>query len=348
MNLHACVRILPKASYAGRTPFLTHQCRTIFLMTETFGGKKKLLVDTEILNIVPFKNFKPPEKCIIDLHYVLPAKDQRRTTLHSVMDFNINPGWLLSPKESAVSTECPQYKMKSLITNKLQSNALQRPGKGSMRSKIFKFNSKTSQHTFVELMALMWHHLNNRQVVEVQVQLNRNKANKGPGSLERMFDEKPHLRPDVMLKAMPENCGIVVDPQTDQHGSVCWVYGPPHVDKKGKISLPNNQTHKLYKRREKALGEMAASRGAFLEGLDDKKMEELLSEDRKSEDTNDLVDGPAIDTAHVDWASKMRETLGGRQALEEILKAKRERRRLRQKLEKRFQQRLSEKLPERE
>ncbi|KAF8847226.1 hypothetical protein BDZ45DRAFT_682024 [Acephala macrosclerotiorum] len=185
-------------------------------------------------------------------------------------------------------------------------------------------------------MALMWHHLNNRQVVEVQVQLSRNRGNRRVGALESMFDKKLHLRPDVMLKAMPENCGIVVDPQTDQHGAVCWVFGPPHVDKKGRVSPPNNQTHKLYKRREKALAELGAVRGEIIqsiEGLVDKSTQETLLGD-----TNELADVPTISTGPIDWASKMGKH--SRRALEEALKERARQRTLRQQLKERFQQRL--------
>jgi hypothetical protein len=231
-------------------------------MTETFG-KRPPPGGSKITKIVPFKKLEDPEKCIIDLHQSVRQKGHRRMSLSSAMQLNINPGWALCAKETSGYNEYPQYRMKLLITTQLQTHALQRTGKGAIKSRIFRFSSKTSNHTFVELMALMWYHLSKRQVVEVQVQYHRNDYEKrsmerSADPFEKLFVEYIHLRPDVMLKAMPENCGIVVDPQTDNSGVVCWVMAPPHIDKNGTVSAPRSHTQELYKKREKAIKRLKA------------------------------------------------------------------------------------------
>lgn len=224
-------------------------------MTETFG-KQPPPGGSKITKLVPFNRFEDPEKCIIDLHG--KQKSVQRITLSSAMQLNINPGWALCAKETSEFNEYPQYRMKLLISTALQTHALQRTGKGSMMSRIFRFSSKTSNHTFVELMAIMWRHLSKREVVEVQVQYHRAeyKARSREGltdPFEKLFAECIHLRPDVMLKAMPENCGIIVSPQTDDASAVCWIMGPPHIDKNGTSSEPQSHTQKLYEKREKAI-----------------------------------------------------------------------------------------------
>ncbi|KAE8451428.1 hypothetical protein EG329_004057 [Mollisiaceae sp. DMI_Dod_QoI] len=222
-------------------------------MTETFGKRPPR---SETTKLVPFTDFTPPTQCIIDLYYAVPKKERRRTTLASAMEFNINPGWLLCQRSSPEFNECLQYKMKSIMTTKLQTHAAERKGKGSMRSRIFRLSSRTSHHTFVEMMALMWNALNHRITVEVQVQHHRKWKSQGAEKFTKLFNECLHLRPDVMLKAMPPNCGIVVDPQTDNESVVCWVIAPPYMDKSGEAFPPNNASQKLYERREKAIAKM--------------------------------------------------------------------------------------------
>jgi len=336
MTLYTCVRILPKASCAGRLSFIAQQCRSIYLMTEVFA-KKPPLEGSEITKFVPFTKFKPPDQCIIDLNYALPEKSRRRTTLHSAMKFNINPGWLLCTKESSEYNDYPQYKMKQIVTTKLQSAVLERTGKGSMRSRIFRLSTKTSHHTFVELMATMWYHLSKRQTVEVQVQYHRmryeDRKRQGSDPFEKKFDECLHLRPDVMLKAMPENCGIVIDPQTDNASTVCWIIGPPHIDKEGKVSPPNNATKKLNKKRNKAIQAM--------NGIEEKAygdVEELIT----GKDEADLSQ-----LQQMTWESPedlqafqeaLQESRKKRQELEETLQERARLRRMRKSMEEDVQQ----------
>lgn len=230
---------------------------------------------------MPFTSLTPADQCYFDLHVNLPEKGQRRVTIDEVMAVNVKPGWLLCPKMTTEVHGFPSYKMKRIDTEKLQKAALQRVGKAFMVSTVFRLSTKTSHHTYIELMALMWYQLNNRQSIEVQLQYNKKeyyvqKKRHGGDPFDRVFDKALHLRPDVMLKAMPENCGIIIDPQTNNEGLICWAIGPPYANKNGKKYPPKNATNKLYEKREVVVKRMELLQeeafkevSGFIEGSDD-------------------------------------------------------------------------------
>lgn len=287
MNIYTCIRTLSKVSCVGRISFRAQQCRSIYLMSETFGPNPPR-EGSEIGNIVPFKGLTPADQCFFDLNITRPEEIRRRMNLDEVMAANVKPGWLLCPKNPSEVHEAPQYRMKHISTPKLQTAALRRVGKASMVSRIFRLSTKTSLHTFVELMALMWYQLENRQAVEVQLQWHMSVYSKhkvqGVNPFKRVFDTNFHLRPDVILKAMPAKCGIIIDPQTNNAGVVCWAIGPPYTSKNGRVFPPNNHTQKLYEKREVLLKrrreikkEALEEVGEFIDGVKDHISHELLS-----------------------------------------------------------------------
>ncbi|KUJ08704.1 uncharacterized protein LY89DRAFT_324853 [Mollisia scopiformis] len=327
MTLHICVRILPRASCARQSSFHVQQCRSICLMTETFG-KKSPASSSLIHKLVPFEKYTAPDKCIIDLHYAPPKKGNsrqpQRMSLKSAMDFNINPGWLLVLKQSTEFNERPQYKMEPVTTIELQTTALENAGKGSQGSRIFRLGAKTSQDAFRKLMDLMWHYLCRRQLVEVQVQYHRNEYERNKKQdldpFEKMFDENLHWRADIILKAMPPGCGMVVDPQTDNETVVAWIMGPPYVDKQGRVYPPNNKTKVLYERRDKAI-----ERKLILEKKSSNRLEKLHvagSEEGTPALEVGIMGGKADENA-VNWQSLKIETALSRRQLETALEKRR-------------------------
>jgi len=161
---------------------------------------------------------------LINLFRDTPREKIGVMTLGEALRDYIQPGVALVPhrrfQQPINSTrKPPAYTLKNLDITILESqdmaNARKTHRKPTKSSRRFLFGLWSSQNLdhFMRSMNLAWHTLMSGSLVEYQLICKQNQSNQA--AFKDMIAKYLHLRPDVILKAMPTKSSIVIQPQTD-------------------------------------------------------------------------------------------------------------------------------------
>jgi hypothetical protein len=239
------LRVPQRASRPG----LLAPCRLIHLMNATFAKNPHIELGWKYYG--PLYPYKHPRSIELDIFPEGPNGYKRKIRLFDVLKFHLKPGIMLFPLETpAREGRRPQYTLKEINTEFGPMGVL---GKSGMKTSTgrssweatFKHSSTTK--TFETNMWQAWHVLESRMHAEIQLHQDLPLLPTKREALRNMLHRCLHLRPDVILAAMPEKSGIVIDPQTNWK-KVRWVIGPGHHDGKGNVLVPKNVTERLYSR----------------------------------------------------------------------------------------------------
>lgn len=238
-----------------RDPFI-QQCRAFNLM---YSAKTKHhLSNQKALDYVPFKYFTKTA-CELELWSYKPHRKIGRMTLDEALEKHIKPGVILVRKNDPVEKEVPQVPrhpeqyVLMKINTKLHPSNLSKQNKGRAAAVGAK---QAFLHTWADMgyikhkLYQAYHMLRVGHCVEFHV-CGKKRGHKEFQSDSRLFQDLAHLRPEVIKRAMPENSGILINPQTN-YREFCWVIGPPAKKFKGEageIGAPDNMTKRFYKNR---------------------------------------------------------------------------------------------------
>lgn len=231
-----------------RDPFI-QQCRSFNLYYS--ATTKTALGNHKNIPFVPFQySRKTPFE--IELWDFKSSSKIGNMSLTEALDQHIKPGVILLRKRKWVKGEAPrspeQYVLVKLKTETAPPNvASKHSGQSKARGAKQMF-----LHTWADMeyckhkLEAAYHMLKANFRVEFHVG-ERRLGDKDFRSVGRLFQDLVHLRPEVIQKAMPENTGIIIDPQTD-YREYCWVVGPP-IKAKGRVTEPKNITMQFHRSR---------------------------------------------------------------------------------------------------
>ncbi|KAI4131726.1 MAG: hypothetical protein LQ347_002863 [Umbilicaria vellea] len=171
-------------------------------------------------------------------------------TLDEALDQHIKPGVILLRKREWVKGEAlrspEQYVLANLKTTDVPPNFSKRHS-GQSRARGAK---QIFLHTWADIgyckhkLETAYFMLKSNFRVEFHVGEKKG-GDRDFRSSVRLSHDLVHLRPEVIQKAMPENSGIIISPQTDFR-EYCWVVAGPR-NKDGRITKPPMITQKFYK-----------------------------------------------------------------------------------------------------
>lgn len=270
----------------------------------------------KVKTLEPFV-YEKLDDVLIDLWSEKPRKQIKIMPFKDVRRHYIKPGIALVPHSKIQlpineHRKPPGYTLKNLDINVLISAekalALEtmKPLKKVKPSRRFLFGLWGSQNLdyYMRTMNMAWHSLMEGTHVEIQVHL------KHPSKDQAAFGEHVlkylHLRPDVILRSMPQNSSIMIQPHTDNK-ICCWTMAGPFRNRNGSIETVKDMTFKLDKKRPKNIPEggpkirKISQDGAVLETL---AINQGESEAKGRDDENVLGSGTREPILEAEMPSK--------------------------------------------
>jgi hypothetical protein len=219
---------------------------------------KTTVGNNHIKDFVPVGLYAEPQTIQIDLWSHKPRTHLGPMSLAQAIQEHGGPGKLLLPFGEVKKDEgCPHpYTFKQMNLGRTTSKVR------STEPKSFHFSAKARISYFEHCMGKVWRFLQDGSTVEIQVYRKGFKSS-SPENFSKILNETIHMRPDVILAAMPAGSGIIVDPQTNFVLSA-WVMGSPK-NKEGEIVKPENITRRFDVRRREVLTELEKLRYNDLE-----------------------------------------------------------------------------------
>jgi len=130
------------------------------------------------------------------------------------------------------------------------------------------FHGEVPNHHLIHTIRNAYFYLKEGYRVELHVHPSPTKRSQEPPPFDQVINKHKHLYPEVLLKAMPECSGIIVEPQTSYivspvaesstaagsatkpgHPSVAWVVAPPIRNRKKELQKPPDITDRFRQRR---------------------------------------------------------------------------------------------------
>jgi hypothetical protein len=252
MRLFACTtpfrRISPRWLHA------TSQCRPFHLLGVTFPGNVPPLARSrrEMLDFHPAANYKKSSKTHIHLRTHNDGK-VHEMSLETALSKFAKPGKLLlpvpQPKMHRNDDRLYHYFQPIDIKSRRIINPQNLNRRKTTSHEYHFFPSRADDaglFEFENCMTEIWLLVLKGKRVEIQV---HSKGAKDRNAFEKMLNKNIHLRPDVILAAMPRPSRIIIEPCTN-YEKVCWVMEGPffHPGTNGLIHPPV-QMEEFHKRR---------------------------------------------------------------------------------------------------
>ena len=140
-------------------------------------------------------------------------------TLQEALDYHIYPGLCLVPRKETVegqdSMAMQQYDLKSICSEFEKFEYVS-------RSKVLNIRDLRSRRQVTDRLKKAHSMLKQEERFEIHI---RRPAGVGKEEFFKIYRQSYHLRPDVLLKAMPENSQLLIEPQANDE-DVCWAVGP--------------------------------------------------------------------------------------------------------------------------
>jgi hypothetical protein len=235
------------------------QRRFFHLLGATFPGDVHPLDPSrrEILDFSLADFYKKPSKIHLHLRLYNEAK-RREMSLETALSKFAKPGKLLLPipqPKTHKAGEVLQHHFKPIDIKSVRHHIS--PNQERTHEYHF-FPSRDDTSLYENCMVEIWLLLLKGMRVEIQVHTNGPKDN---DRFKRMLNRNIHLRPDVILAAMPPPSRIIIDPYTN-HEKVCWVMEGPfaHPRTHEKVK-PLNKTGEFYKRRLEVMRAVMEAQG---------------------------------------------------------------------------------------
>jgi len=234
--------------------FGQQQCRSIHLnyvvKTPEWGRSNPKLVNYTTASTL----YKKPQDVRINLwvHSTTGRELIEQITLEDVLESHLKPGLFLVPVETPDSTQHQQQYLLKPIDMKIPHTL--KSGKTSKRPrrgvKEFHFTLPPPVLYFTQCMWRSWHILQAGIPVEIQAHAFYGKPdNEDPKMIIEKINQNLHMRPDVILKAMPRASSIRVQPQTNRT-KVCWVMGSPLIKRNGDVTKRGDDTDIFHERQQ--------------------------------------------------------------------------------------------------
>jgi hypothetical protein len=262
MRISARPRSLP-ISVLAKAPLHHPQWRcssTINLTQLTLTKNPDAL--RQVTDLEPFLH-ADQDDVMIDLWSDKPHKQIKVMPLSEALRDYIKPGIALVPhrrfQQPVNARRQPAgYTLKDMDVTVLESVDVavrrqnERPRKPENPSRRFIFGIWGSQNLdhYIRTMNSAWHLLLSGTLIEIHLQC-KNRM-KDQVAFRDQVSKYLHLRPDVILKSMPESSAITIKPQTN-HKMCCWTMSGPYRNPDGIIEQPFDQTYKLDRKRAKLL-----------------------------------------------------------------------------------------------
>lgn len=300
MGISARHRSLHAFSFTGsHVPLLQRQFSGVINFTQLALTKSQDAIP-KVKTLEPFV-YDKLDDVLIDLWSEKPRKQIKIMPFKDVRRHYIKPGVALVPHSKIQlpineHRKPPGYTLKKLDTSMLISveKALTletvKPLKQAKSSRRFLFGLWGSQNLdyYMRTMNMAWHSLMEGTRVEIQVH------SKHPLQNQTAFREHVlkylHLRPDVILRSMPQKSSIMIQPHTDNK-VCCWTMAGPFRNYDGSIETVKDKTFKLDIKRPKIIPEDGPKiRKMRQDGtvLDILAIQQLENEDKGTQDENVL------------------------------------------------------------
>ncbi|KAI9055531.1 hypothetical protein LZ554_000479 [Drepanopeziza brunnea f. sp. 'monogermtubi'] len=253
------------------------QRRTLRLWNAAMGGTSSRYTSRDILKFVPAQPLYPTaESTTLALWKRNDKKGTENLGIMTIAEYLkrfAQSGWMLMPRavplrdpvaektgDSVLSlggqeaaekkATSPCYTLKPIRSVRLDNKvAMRKKAKGYKAPHELHISVPTSIGYYELHMQKIYATLLARRNVEVQIHLKRKKKKgRDPALFVQMLAENVHLRPDVILAAMPEKVGFVMNPQTE-YSTSGWVMGPPTEGGKP----PQNFTDNFYRTKDKVM-----------------------------------------------------------------------------------------------
>ncbi|KAJ8062751.1 hypothetical protein OCU04_008011 [Sclerotinia nivalis] len=227
------------------------------------------LIDSDSIEYPPSSSQNDKKPTIANIK---PNPTIKKTNLKWVLENHIQHGTFLAPRENRHNSN--QYYLQKIseeeITKPIPASRGLKSAPGgyasARRVKLFPFHPTHDWHHIQKQLriARAWLQSSKRAVVEIHVCLDRKKhAIKNEEEIRRIPDKCLHLRPDVIVKAMPEGTQITIKPQTNG-GEYCWVMSR-HKGECESLSARFENKKKLEIRKQRLLLEKRDGDGDELE-----------------------------------------------------------------------------------
>jgi len=243
-----------------RTPichtFSSQRCRPLHLMSTCLDPK----ISNKIVRFKPASPlYKQPQDLRIDLvdnsHNGEEFEPIKQITLADILKNHVKPGLLLVPSHPISSEQ--QYYLRPIDTKNppSQPKSLKRPKRNT---KEFHFSFTAPVAYFTIFMYTAWHTLQAGIPVEIHVHGDRARQRSRPGNADyiewykEQINHNLHLRPDVILKAMPEASWIQLEPVSDRN-KVCWMIGPPEKEGNESAATKQRPLTKIFRLRQRQI-----------------------------------------------------------------------------------------------
>jgi hypothetical protein len=169
-------------------------------------------------------HFQPASTCNLVLWKRGPPTSKNpekigEMTLQEALDYHVYPGLCLVPRKEKLegqdSMAMPQYDLKSIYSEFEKFEYVS-------RSKILNIRDLRSRRQVTDRLKKAHSMLKQEERFEIHI---RRPAGVGKEEFFKIYRQSYHLRPDVFLKAMPENSQLLIEPQANDE-DVCWAVGP--------------------------------------------------------------------------------------------------------------------------
>ncbi|KAF7858940.1 hypothetical protein EAF04_008981 [Stromatinia cepivora] len=283
---------IPKIKNLYRPSTFQQQYRTIKLFTYTTTPSK-----VGLQKLTDYKNFiiSDPESCqvhLIDSDSIesqsSSIQDDEKTTIANIKPNPIkktNLKWILEnhiQHGTFLARPANRHNSNQYYLQKISEEEITKPMPASRglksapggyasarRVKLFPFHATHDWHHIQKQLriARAWLQGSKRAVVEIHVFLDRKKhAIKNEEEIRKIPDKCLHLRPDVIVKAMPRGTQITIEPQTNG-GEYCWVMSR-HEGECRNLSARFENKRKLETRKQRLLLEKGDGDGEGEESED--------------------------------------------------------------------------------
>jgi hypothetical protein len=196
---------------------------------------------------------------LIDLWRDHPREKIGVLSLRDVLHCHVKPGSYLAPERGFVqsieeTSLPPRYLLREFDKLEYPHKLNRRLVGTSAKQVLFSIWKSQNLDHFAQSMYSAFHYLESGKKVEIHL----HKRAEEKHTLIDLLESHIHLRPDVILQAMPSYSGIIIQPQTNFKTCCCWTMAGPHRYRDGTIEMPKDQTIRLDKRRLELFGQDAA------------------------------------------------------------------------------------------